>query len=84
FDANKAVLFDDSWAIARERLARLALGQAEYPVNSFRGAGEDLARQARWWKREDIAKAAMDTTPGAYAGEVALVTGAAPGSIATA
>ncbi|MHB2252244.1 fatty acid synthase subunit beta domain-containing protein [Corynebacterium aurimucosum] len=84
FDANKAVLFDDSWAIARERLARLALGQAEYPVDSFRGAGEDLARQARWWKREDIAKAAVDTTPGAFAGEVALVTGAAPGSIATA
>ena len=84
FDANKAVLFDDSWAIARERLARLALGQAEYPVDSFRGVGEDLARQARWWKREDIAKAAVDTTPGAYAGEVALVTGAAPGSIATA
>ena len=55
FDANKAVLFDDSWAIARERLARVALGQAEYPVDSFRGAGEDLARQARWWKREDIA-----------------------------
>ncbi|MFG6302298.1 type I polyketide synthase, partial [Corynebacterium hesseae] len=84
FDANKAVLFDDSWAIARERLARLALSQAEYPVDSFRGAGEDLARQARWWKRGDIAQAAVDTTPGAFAGEVALVTGAAPGSIATA
>lgn len=84
FDANKAVLFDDSWAIARERLARVALGQAEYPVDSFRGAGEDLARQARWWKHEDIAQAAVDTTPGAFAGEVALVTGAAPGSIATA
>ena len=84
FVANKAVLFDDSWAIARERLARVALGQAEYPVESFRGTGEDLARQARWWKHEDIAEAAVDTTPGAYAGEVALVTGAAPGSIATA
>lgn len=84
FDSTKAVLFDDSWAIARERLARVALGQAEYPVDSFRGTGEDLARQARWWKREDIAKAAVDTTPGAYAGEIALVTGAAPGSIATA
>ena len=84
FDSTKAVLFDDSWAIARERLARVALGQAEYPVESFRGTGEDLARQARWWKHEDIAEAAVDTTPGAFDGEVALVTGAAPGSIATA
>ncbi|KHO30260.1 type I polyketide synthase [Corynebacterium minutissimum] len=84
FDSTKAVLFDDSWAIARERLARVALGQAEYSVESFRGTGEGLARQARWWKREDIAKAAVDTTPGAFNGEVALVTGAAPGSIATA
>ena len=84
FDSTKAVLFDDFWAIARERLARVALGQAEYSVESFRGTGEDLARHARWWKREDIAKAAVDTTPGAFDGEVALVTGAAPGSIATA
>ena len=54
-----------------------------------------MAEQARWWARsgntavdsayfEQIAAAAESTEHGAYAGDVALVTGAAPGSIAAA
>ena len=91
FDANKAVLFDDAWATAREKLARLALGQASYNAEDFRGAGETIAAQARWWANNggqgDLAgviAAAESDSDGAFRGEVALVTGAAPGSIATA
>ena len=100
FDAAHAVLFDDAWATARERLARVALGEivaddelAQPAV--FQGAGATVAEQARWWARsgntavdsahfEQIAAAAESTERGAYADDVALVTGAAPGSIATA
>ena len=100
FDAAHALLFDDAWATARERLARVALGEivaddelAQPAV--FQGAGATVAEQARWWARsgntavdsahfEQIAAAAESTERGAYADNVALVTGAAPGSIATA
>ncbi|AGS33885.1 fatty acid synthase [Corynebacterium maris DSM 45190] len=93
FDANKAVLFDDRWAIAREDLARVSLGQKDLPASRFTGTGETVAAQAKWYAdngakdpalMEDIAKAALEDFEGEYAGDVALVTGAAPGSIATA
>ncbi|MFR9852027.1 fatty acid synthase subunit beta domain-containing protein [Corynebacterium striatum] len=100
FDAAHAVLFDDAWATARERLARVALGEIAADDEraqpaAFQGAGATVAEQARWWARsgntavdsahfEQIAAAAESTEHGAYAGDVALVTGAAPGSIATA
>ncbi|WP_082440309.1 type I polyketide synthase [Bifidobacterium aesculapii] len=55
FDADKAVLFDDRWASAREDLARLytdgELG--EDPLfggePQFIGLGETIAGQAEWW-----------------------------------
>ncbi|WP_448855839.1 fatty acid synthase subunit beta domain-containing protein [Corynebacterium camporealensis] len=106
FDAKRAVLFDDRWASAREELARLALGSDEAPkrngatdqcedvsslLNRFRGTGETVAKQARWWAQQtdnpllaEIAAVAELAPSGDWADEVALVTGAAPGSIATA
>lgn len=93
FDANKAVLFDDRWAYAREDLARVALGDIDLPTSRFTGDGETVARQAEWWATNgatdaalmaDIASAARADAPATYATDVALVTGAAPGSIATA
>ncbi|RSX50787.1 fatty-acid synthase [Bifidobacterium goeldii] len=50
FDANKAMLFDDRWASAREDLAR-----AFYDANpalldgSFRGLGKAIAAEAQWF-----------------------------------
>lgn len=93
FDDRRAVLFDDRWASAREDLARVALGQKDLPVERFTGTGEVVAAQARWYagngsadpaRMNRIAEAAVDQQAGEYAGDVALVTGAAPGSIATA
>ncbi|AWB81147.1 type I polyketide synthase [Corynebacterium yudongzhengii] len=92
FDANKAVLFDDRWAYAREDLARVALGEKDLPANRFTGDGETVAAQAEWWAdnggdaslMREIAAAARQDAPATYAEDVALVTGAAPGSIATA
>ncbi|MDY3128050.1 MAG: DUF1729 domain-containing protein [Corynebacterium sp.] len=100
FDANRAVLFDDRWASAREDLARVALGELDLPVERFRGTGETIARQAEWWANNaqtasagrhslavdfaGIASAAREELQGEYANDIALVTGAAPGSIATA
>ena len=107
FDARRAVLFDDAWAIAREKLAAVAVGDsstfAELSAEDFRGAGAVVAEQAQWWAKSweqaaqhssqlkerhdlllEIAQAAGQEAPQEYAGEVALVTGAAEGSIATA
>ncbi|MDR7328405.1 type I polyketide synthase [Corynebacterium guangdongense] len=91
FDAKKAVLFDDRWATAREDLARVALGEIELGAERFTGTGETVAKQADWWASNGgkgdlkaIAEAARAEFVGEYAGDVALVTGAAPGSIATA
>ncbi|QPK84233.1 DUF1729 domain-containing protein [Corynebacterium qintianiae] len=91
FDAAKAVLFDDRWAQAREDLARVALGELEIDPARFRGTGSVVAEQAQWYAENgysgplaEIEDAALDNTRGEYDGEIALVTGAAPGSIATA
>src|SRR5699024_9392088 len=48
FTAERAILFDDRWASAREDLARLATG-ADIAVERFVGTGETVAKQAAWW-----------------------------------
>ncbi|WP_080796025.1 type I polyketide synthase [Corynebacterium pacaense] len=94
FSAERAILFDDRWASAREDLARLANG-AEVAVERFVGTGEVVAKQAAWWsahvadtalaarlsKVADVAVAVADEP---LREDVALVTGAAPDSIAGA
>ncbi|SKB08465.1 type I polyketide synthase [Aeromicrobium choanae] len=87
FDAEHAVVLDDRWASAREDLARLAHG--DEVVGSFAATGEVVAKQAEHWLARTgderfarIAEDARDTTAGTFAGEVAVVTGAADGSIA--
>ncbi|OKL49280.1 type I polyketide synthase [Boudabousia marimammalium] len=95
FDPRQAVLFDDRWASAREELARAATQSQAVKPARFTGAGETVARQARWWAEQltddaiansfrKAAEAALTSTNGIYQDEIALVTGAAPGSIATA
>ncbi|QMW65865.1 DUF1729 domain-containing protein [Mumia sp. ZJ1417] len=96
FDARRALLLDDRWASAREDVARIAAGrEVAIATSSFAGTGEDVATQARWWapRTDDpvladrltaIAEAALDTAPGEWADDVAVVTGASSGSIASA
>jgi fatty acid synthase len=97
FDERRAVLLDDRWASAREDLARMWLGDKSSTIG-FRGAGATVARQAEWWadkaaaeNRKQLAKAyrqiaefALQETKGAWADDVAVVTGASKGSIAAA
>ncbi|MGQ2910549.1 fatty acid synthase subunit beta domain-containing protein [Aeromicrobium sp.] len=93
FDERRAVLVDDRWASAREDLARVALGTLDADDVVFTGAGEVVAAQARWWagrtddaalraRLEQIADDALDSTPGTWSDDVAVVTGASRGSIA--
>ncbi|WP_026196361.1 type I polyketide synthase [Corynebacterium lubricantis] len=93
FDAKRAVLFDDRWAQAREDLARIALGEVTIDVARFAGTGETVAEQAEWYVANgyenadllsEIATAARGEADEEFKNDVALVTGAAPGSIATA
>ena len=98
FDARRAVLLDDRWATAREDLARIWAGELAVCPDSFAGAGTIVAAQSTWWSdqaaaagREDLAGAyeeiagyAADASAGKYADQVAVVTGAGPGSIASA
>ena len=93
FDERRAVLFDDRWASAREELARIALGESEFHAGRFLGVGETVANQATWWadrqperaaELKAIAAEARQDAAEPYAGDVAIVTGAAPDSIATA
>ncbi|GED97494.1 type I polyketide synthase [Gordonia crocea] len=65
-------------------------------TEAFRGAGQTIAEHAAWWqgralaRKHDvharvfgqIAEAAQDPTPGVHAEDIAVVTGAADGSIA--
>src|SRR5699024_7359644 len=100
FDAGRAVLMDDRWASAREDLARLWT-RSDVPADvaeAFRGAGEIVAEQARWWaaratdaRRDalatayrEISEVAVEEFVGEYANDVAVVTGAGKGSIAAA
>ncbi|WP_230198278.1 beta-ketoacyl synthase N-terminal-like domain-containing protein [Flaviflexus massiliensis] len=92
FDARQAILLDDRWASAREDLARLWAGTELPETVSFKGAGQAVADQATWWAGQsdgetkarfgEIADEALDQTPGEYSGQVAIVTGMAPNSIA--
>ncbi|TPF81536.1 ACP S-malonyltransferase [Bifidobacterium sp. UTCIF-3] len=50
FDANKAILFDDRWASAREDLARAFYEQDASALNgSFIGLGKAIAAEAQWY-----------------------------------
>ncbi|VEH06240.1 type I polyketide synthase [Corynebacterium kutscheri] len=91
FDAERAILFDDRWASAKEDLARIALGEIDMDPQRFIGLGEVIAGQAQWWYATtnkpvltEIAHAAKTQAELPYAEDIAVVTGAAPGSIATA
>jgi len=54
------------------------------PEPDLTGAGAAVAAMARFHGLDDVAARAEDTTPGAWADEVAVVTGAGPDSIAEA
>ena len=103
FDANKAILFDDRWASAREDLARAFHGRnADLLAGSFLGLGAAVADEARWFAgrlADDADTAALkdafarvaaealepessDAAASRFAGDVAVVTGVAPNSIA--
>lgn len=97
FDARQAILFDDRWASAREDLARAYYnGDVDAIAGDFTAAGDAVAKQAAWYaaRTQDAALAARygeiarqaaadkaDVTLG-YDGQVAVVTGVAPNSIA--
>lgn len=55
FDADKAILFDDRWASAREDLAHL-YHEGRMPLGSFVGLGADLADQAKWYEAQAQAR----------------------------
>ncbi|MGV9216912.1 fatty acid synthase subunit beta domain-containing protein [Arcanobacterium canis] len=91
FEAVKAVRLNDRWATAREDVARIALGE-EVEAN-FLATGEAVARQAEYEADRAIndslrsrllmiARDARNTDPGELTGQVAVVTGMTPTSIA--
>ncbi len=96
FDARRAVLLDDRWASVREDFARVWVGDDAARERSFVGLDEAARAQARWWldrarseQRTDLVSFYDGAVSGAegergWADEVAVVTGAAPGSIAGA
>lgn len=61
FDANKAILFDDRWASAREDLARAFYEKdAELLSGGFVGLGKPIADEAQWFAvKSDPADAAL-------------------------
>ncbi|PWG63835.1 type I polyketide synthase [Bifidobacterium callitrichidarum] len=53
FDANKAILFDDRWASAREDLARAYYDNDPAALNgSFIGLGKTIADEANWFANQ--------------------------------
>ncbi|NMN01300.1 fatty-acid synthase [Bifidobacterium sp. DSM 109958] len=104
FDANKAILFDDRWASAREDLARAFYDRnADLLRGSFLGLGKAVADEARWFAEhvdaadadaaalrqafERVAAEALEpesaeAAASRFAGDIAVVTGVAPNSIA--
>lgn len=100
FEASRAVLLDDRWASAREDLPRLWTAEKSERPNlvTFTGAGENVAKHAAWWaakakaaNRDELAhfyseiqEAALATPNLPFAGQVAVVTGVTPASIAGA
>ncbi|MCQ9370865.1 DUF1729 domain-containing protein [Corynebacterium sp. 35RC1] len=83
FDANKAVLLDDRWASAREDVTRVAIGELSADEVNVTGAGEVVAKQAEYFGLNALAAQARETST-EYAGDVAVITGASPNSIAAA
>ena len=96
FDARRAVLLDDRWASVREDFARVWVGDDSARERSFTGLDDAALGQARWWldrarreQRTDLVSFYGSTISAAereleWADDVAVVTGAAPGSIAGA
>ncbi len=96
FDERRAVLLDDRWARVREDFARVWVGDEEAREHAFGNLDAAAKAQAGWWldrarreKRTDLvsfygsqSKSSDDTQE--WRDEVAVVTGAAPGSIAGA
>ena len=93
FDGRRAVLFDDRWASVREDFARVWVGDDSARDHSFVGLDEAAQAQARWWldrarreQRTDLVSfygSAISAADGEqeWGDDVAVVTGAAPGSI---
>lgn len=98
FDADAAFVIDDRWAGQRDDLFRLAMspptdrdGRDELRARLV-APTDSVRRQAEWWCAEraddrdliDRLRSILDqpSDDGAFAGDVALVTGASPGSIA--
>ncbi|MBV9831492.1 MAG: 3-oxoacyl-ACP synthase, partial [Marmoricola sp.] len=96
FDARRAVLLDDRWASVREDFARAWVGDDSVREHGFAGLDDAARTQAAWWlerarreKRTDLVsfyEGALQSTTDAqqWSDDVAVVTGAAPGSIAGA
>jgi fatty acid synthase len=96
FDKRRAVLLDDRWASVREDFARVWVGDESARERSFVGLDQAAQGQAGWWldrarqeQRTDLVSFYGGAISAAgsvqeWAGEVAVVTGAAPGSIAGA
>ncbi|WP_353067382.1 beta-ketoacyl synthase N-terminal-like domain-containing protein [Arcanobacterium hippocoleae] len=93
FDSRKAVELNDRWATAREDVTRIALG-AQISAN-FAATGAEVARQAVYLSEQtsdteiktrllEIAHQAVDFSPGEFSGQIAVVTGMTPQSIAGA
>ncbi|WP_296205328.1 type I polyketide synthase [uncultured Corynebacterium sp.] len=77
FDPARALLLDDRWASAREDAAQ---GRGDVTAT-----GEEVARIAEYAGHSELAAAARTDPAGLdYAADCALITGAAPGSIAAA
>ncbi|MGP5294722.1 fatty acid synthase subunit beta domain-containing protein [Corynebacterium casei] len=82
FDADKTVQLDDRWASAREDLVRLAHGELD--SLDITGAGEEAAAMAEYLGLESqAAQARVAASTLEHDGEVAVVTGGSPGSIAS-
>ncbi len=97
FDANRTVLIDDRWATEREDLARMwtggaapkrvtgaAIGQATWWAERAEKAGHTGLAAAYRALADEAAAADKSGESTKYAGDVAVVTGGSPGSIAAA
>ncbi|WP_165009622.1 type I polyketide synthase [Corynebacterium lizhenjunii] len=81
FDARRAVLLDDRWASAREDVVRVATGALE--STDVLGAGEAVAQLAEFYGLDDLARDARTPRENLTRhGQVAVVTGGSPRSIA--
>ena len=97
FDARRAVLLDDRWASVREDFARVWIGDESARERSFTGLDDGRAgpgplvagpRPSRAAHRPGAPSTTAPSRPPSvsceWADDVAVVTGAAPGSIAGA